>query len=124
MQLERLITLIICSIFLLSFFIISSVAAEDTIENLVEATFNIKYISGSELNIEIILNPQKLTTDKTFSMEEIKSATPQQIGALGYLLYIMLENQIDVTFENAEIKDFEIPEFDGDIFTEELNLPL
>ena len=56
MQLERLITLIICSIFLLSFFIISSVAAEDTIENLVEATFNIKYISGSELNIEIILN--------------------------------------------------------------------
>jgi len=124
MQLERMINLLICLTLLLSFIIISSVAAEDEIENLVEATFYIEFISGSELNIEIILNPEKLTTDRIFSLEEIKSATAQQIGALGYLLYIMLEKQLDVTFENAEIKNFEIPEFDGNKFTEELNVSL
>jgi hypothetical protein len=124
MQLGRLISLLICSFLFLSFIITGFVTAEDSIENLVDATFNIEYISGSELNVEIIISPQKLTTDQTFSLDEIKSATPQQIGALGYLLYIMLENQLDITFENAEINNFEIPEFDGNVFSEELNVSL
>jgi hypothetical protein len=124
MQIGRLITFLVCSIILLSFLFISTAAAEDTIENLVEATFNIEFISGSELNIIISIDPQKLTTDKIFTREEIKSATPQQIGAFGYLIYLMLENQLFVTFENAEINDFEIPSFDGDKFTEELNVSL
>jgi hypothetical protein len=124
MQLGRLITILICSILFSSLLMISSAVAEDTIDNLVNATFEIEFISGSELNIEIEISPQILTTDKTFTIEEIKSATPQQIGAFGYLLYIMLENQLDVTFENAEIKDFEIPTFDGNIFSEELNVSL
>jgi len=124
MQLRRSVTLLIFSILLSSFVIISSVAADDTIENLVEATFDIEFISGSELNIEISLTPQMLTTDKTFTLKEIKSATPQQIGAFGYLLYIMLEKQLEVTFQNAEIKDFEIPSFDGSIFYENLNISL
>jgi len=124
MQLGRLITLLICSILFSSILIINSVLAEDTIDNLVNATFEIEFISGSELNIEIEISPQILTTDRTFTIEEIKSATPQQIGAFGYLLYIMLENQLEVTFENAEIKDFEIPTFNGNIFSEELNVSL
>ncbi len=124
MQLVRLITLLLCSIILLSFFIISTVTAENTIDNLVDATFNIEFITGTDLNIEITIDAQKLTTDKAFTAEEIKSASPQQLGALGYLLYIMLENQLGVTFENAEIKDFEIPIFDGYVFTEELNVSL
>ncbi|UCF50203.1 MAG: hypothetical protein JSU91_01610 [Thermoplasmatales archaeon] len=124
MQLERLITLLICSSIFLSFFIIGTVSAEDSIENLVEATFNIEFITGTDLSVIITINAEKLTTDKTFSTEEIKSASPQELGALGYLLYIMLENQLAVTFENAEIKDFEIPKFNGNIFTEELNVTL
>jgi len=124
MQLGRLITLLICSILFSSFLFINSVVAEDTINNLVNATFEIEFISGSEINIEIEIKPQILTTDKTFTIEEIKSATPQQIGAFGYLLYLMLENQLDVIFEDAEIKDFEIPAFDGNTFFEELNVSL
>jgi hypothetical protein len=124
MQLKRLIILLICSMIFSSFSIISTVSADVTIENLVEAAFNIKFISGTNLNIEITIAAQKLTTDRIYTAEEIKSATSQQIGALGYLLYIMLENQLDVTFENAEIKDFEIPTFDGNFFTEKLNVSL
>jgi hypothetical protein len=124
MQLERLITLLICSSIFLSFIIIGTVSAEDSIENLVEATFNIEFITGTDLNIIITINAEKLTTDKTFSADEIKSASPQELGALGYLLYIMLESQLAVTFENAEIKDFEIPKFNGNIFYEELNVSL
>ncbi len=124
MHLGRLITLLICALILLSFFIIYNVTAEDTIENLVEATFNIEFVTGTDLNIIITIDPQKLTTDKTYTADEIKSASPQQLGALGYLLYLMLESQLDVTFENAEIEDFEIPIFDGDQFTEELNVSL
>ncbi len=124
MQLGRLITLLICSSILLSFFIVGTVYAEDSIENIVEATFNIEFITGTDLNIIITINAEKLTTDKTFTADEIKGASPQQLGALGYLLYIMLESQLAVTFENAEIKDFEIPVFNGNIFTEELNVSL
>jgi len=124
MHLGRLITLLICALILLSFFIIYNATAEDTIENLVEATFNIEFVTGTDLNIIITIDPQKLTTDKTYTADEIKSASPQQLGALGYLLYLMLESQLDVTFENAEIEDFEIPIFNGDQFTEELNVSL
>ena len=72
MQLGRLITILICSTLFSSFLIISSAVAEDTIDNLVNATFEIEFISGSELNIEIEISPQILTTDKTFTIEEIK----------------------------------------------------
>jgi hypothetical protein len=124
MHLGRLITLLICALISLSFFIVSNTTAEDTIENLVEATFNIKFITGTDLNIIITIDPQKLTTDKTYTADKIKTASPQQLGALGYLLYLMLENQLDVTFKNAEIEDFEIPIFDRDQFTEEVNVSL
>jgi hypothetical protein len=36
----------------------------------------------------------------------------------------MLNKQLDVTFKNAEIKDFEIPSFNGNYFIEELNVSL
>jgi len=124
MHLLRLIPMLICTLILSSFFLISTVTADDAIENLVEATFNIDFITGTDLNIFISIDAEKLTTDKTFTSDDIKSATPQQLGALGYLLYISLENQLDITFENAEIKDFEIPIFDGDKFIEELNVSL
>ncbi|KYK29759.1 hypothetical protein AYK20_00045 [Thermoplasmatales archaeon SG8-52-1] len=124
MQIGRLIALFICSIIFSSFLIINTISAEDTIENIVEATFNIEFISGTFLNLRITIDAERLTTDKTYTAEQIKSASLQQLGALGYLLYIMLENQFDVTFKNAEIKDFEIPIFDGSLFTEELNVSL
>ena len=124
MQIGRLIALFICSIIFSSFLIINTISAEDTIENLVEATFNIEYISGTFLNVKITIDAEKLTTDKTYTAEQIKSASLQQLGALGYLLYIMLEKQFDITFKNAEVKDFEIPIFDGSVFTEELNVSL
>lgn len=124
MHLGRLITLFICTLILLSFFILNTATAEDTIENLVEATFNIKFISATDLNIIITIDANILTTDKTFTADEIKSATSQQLGAFGYLLYLMLENQLDVTFEKANIKDFEIPIFNGNQFIEELNVSL
>ena len=124
MHLGRLINSLICMLILLSFFISSNAIAEETIENLVEATFNIEFISGTDLNIIITIDPQKLTTDKTYTADEIKSATPQQLGALGYLLYLKLESQLDATFKNAEIEDFEIPIFNGVQFIEELNVSL
>jgi len=124
MHLGRLIILFTCALILFSSFIISTTTAEDIIENLVDATFNIKFLSGTDLNILITIDPYKLTTDRTFTADQIKSASLQQLGALGYLLYIMLENQLDVTFGNAKIIDFEIPIFDGVHFSEELNVSL
>jgi len=124
MHLGRLITLFICALIFFSFFLVYNTTAEDTQENLVETIFNIEFVTGTDLNIIITIDPQKLTTDRTYTADEIKSASSQQLGALGYLLYLMLEKQLDVTFENAEIEDFEIPIFNGDQFTEELNVSL
>ena len=124
MRLSRLTSLIMIILILSSFFIINVTTAEDTIDNIVAAEFFIDFVTGTNLEIDILMDAHKLTTDKTYTAEEIKSASDLNLGAFSYLLYQMLDRQLEETFKNAEISNFTIPIFDGDKFTEELNVKL
>lgn len=124
MRLGRLPSLIIISLILSAFFIVNITTAEDTIDNIVVAEFNIDFVNGTSLNVEIIMDAHKLTTDDTYTSDEIKSADPMKLGAFSFLLYQMLDRQLEETFKNAEILNFEIPAFNGNQFIEELNVEL
>lgn len=121
---SRLISLVIIVSFVSSFFMINTITAEDAIDNLVSAEFFIVFETGTDLKIEITMDADKLTTDHTYNAEGIKNANEQELGAFRLLLYQMLDRQLDIIFENAEIKNFTMPVFDGEIFNEELNVEL
>jgi len=124
MRLNRLIIFLITTSILFSALSIKTVKAENDIENLVNAIFNIEMKSATDLEINVEITAYKLTIDKTYDYEEIKSASEQDLGSFRLLLYQMLEKQIENTFENAEITDLNRPAFDGEKFNEILNVTL
>ena len=124
MRLGRIISLIVVILTLTSFFVANVTVAEDTIDNLVVAEFYIDFVTGTDLNVEIIMDAHKLTIDETYTSDEIKSADDVKLGAFSFLLYQMLERQLDETFKNADILNFSMPTFDGDKFNEELDVKL
>lgn len=124
MHLGRVTSLAIIALILSSFLIVDVTTAEDTIDNLVVAEFYINFVTSTSLNLEIIMDALKLTTDKTYDAESIKSATDINLGAFSLLLYQMLDRQLNEVFKNADIVNFSMPTFDGDKFKEELNVEL
>jgi hypothetical protein len=124
MHLSRLASLLIAMFFLLSFIMIGTTTADDTIDNLVEAEFDIDFVTGNTLNVNIIIDAYKLTTDQTYDADGIKGASEQELGAFRLLLYQMLNAQLGVTFQNANITNFTMPTFDGERFNEELTVEL
>ena len=124
MQLKRGIIFTIFILFLLLFFMVNS-TAEEEIENLVEATFNIKFVTATDLVVNISIVAQHLTmAGETFNADQIKNANEQDLGSFRLLLFQMLETQIENTFKNTRIQNFSRPVFDGNFFNEELNVTL
>ena len=124
MRLGRLTSLITVVLILFSFFMVNVTTADDTIDNIVVADFYIDFVTGTNLDLEIIMDTHRLTTDETYTEDEIKNADDLKLGAFSFLLYQMLERQLDETFKNADILNFSIPTFDGDKFSEQLNIKL
>jgi len=124
MRLGRLTGLAMIILILFSFLMVNGTTAEDTIDNLVDAEFNIDFVTGTNLSIEIIIDAQKLTTDKTYTADEIKNASEFKLGTFSFALYTVLKSQLQVVFPKAEFINFTTPEFNEGKFNEELNVEL
>ena len=125
MRLTKIIDLSIASFLIISLILANITFADDPIENRVEANFDIKFVNGAELVVEITMNAQQLTLpEKTYTAEEIKNASEGDLGSFRLLLSQMLERQLDTIFKNAEILNFSRPIFNGETFYEELNVKL
>ena len=109
---------------LLLSFSFNIITAKSEIENKVVADFNIEFITGTNLNINAVMDVYKLTIDRSYDAEEIKFASDQELGALKFKLYLLLEEQLKGIFENAIFSNFTMPTFDGNIFYESLNVKL
>ena len=125
MHLRRVIALLFCMLIVESFIFVNYASADDEIEHIVDATFTIEFESGTSLKINIEINPQRLTLpEKTYNENEIKNANEEDIGSFRYLLYQMLERQLEVTFENAKFINFSRPAFNGNNFNMEMEIKL
>lgn len=124
MRLSKLLDVIMFILLLTSLFLVNATTAEDTIENRVNASFDIEFVNGTNLNVDITMNVYKLTTYKAYDAEEIANASDEEMGALKYELYLLLKNQLEGIFENADISNFAMPTYDGGKFNEVLNVKL
>ena len=118
------IIIVLLLLFLSSFALVDVANAEDEIENKVNASIDIEFLTGTYLNINIDMDVYQLTTDKTYSATGIKSASEQEIGAFRLKLYMMLQDQLEEIFANAKFLNFTMPTFDGDKFNEDFNVEL
>jgi hypothetical protein len=104
------------------FYIYNCSATE--IENLVEADFDISFISGTHLTVEITIFPQKLTTDRVYYTSDIITASSEEIGALKYAVFLMLKDQLSILFRGVTLNNFTLPMLQSGVFTEYLDLNL
>ena len=110
--------------FISSTFFINTASAEDAPESLVDATFTIEFVTGTNLVVDVTMTAYKLTTDHAYTAEEIASASDEEMGALKLSIYLLLKNQINIVFGDAQILNFEMPTYSSGIFNEELNVKL
>lgn len=118
----------------LSFFIIISFVAfiffsphgitADETDSEADAQFTITFFTGTMIDVHILVNVFKLTTDKTYTTKEIANATAEERGALKYALYLLLKEQLYEIFKNAEITNFTIPAYTNGYFYETLTVNL
>jgi len=105
-------------------FFINTASADDAPDSLVDATFTIEFVTGTELVVDVAMTAYKLTIDEAYTADEIASAVDEKMGALKYAVFLLLKNQINTVFENAEISNFELPTYSSGVFNEELNVKL
>ena len=60
MHSKKLVVLTICAIILSSLFIVNTASAQDEIENFVEATFTVKFVSGTELEVNVSMDVSQI----------------------------------------------------------------
>ena len=124
MHLCKKLDIMLVVLFLSSLLLVNVAIAEDEIENKVNASIDIEFATGTDLNVNIAMDVYQLTTDKTYDASGIKNASEQELGAFRLKLYLMLEEQLEEIFVNANILNFTMPTFDGDKFNEDFNVEL
>ena len=132
MRLIKLITIILTASVFSSFFIIKSANAEEPINNLVDATFNIELTSATNFTINIEIKVNKLTLSGngiTYTGEEIESiANTDQLellGALEYELQILTKNTLTQSFEKNNVKSLRaLPSYENSKFYNNFSVDL
>ena len=93
---------------ILSFFTIS-ISSEETIDNIVNARFDIEFETATDLRVTVTMDVSKITlegSDKTYTGEQIKNISTSdliKLGAIEQQLNIYLGEQISETFPNSNI---------------------
>jgi len=109
--------------FFLSITVITRAEGESTPD--VAADFKITFRSGTELLINVTIDVKSITTDATYTNEDIKKMQdPYAIGAIEYALYLDLRDQIKGMFANDDILNFTRPRYINERFRESLNVKL
>ncbi len=113
----------ICSLFA----IISVHAQDETSDNRVTATFATTFQTGTDLQVDITMDVQQFTTDKTYTSNDIQTlSNAEEMGAIKYGLYVQIKNQLKGVFPDASLLNFTMPTYNAATqrFTETLNVQL
>ncbi|MCK5030355.1 MAG: hypothetical protein KAR64_02715, partial [Thermoplasmatales archaeon] len=65
MRLYKILDMILVVLLLSSLLLVNVAIAEDEIENKVNASIDIEFVTGTDLNVDIAMDVYQLTTDKT-----------------------------------------------------------
>lgn len=109
------------------FVIIGVHAQEESSDNRVTATFATTFQTGTDLQVDITMDVQQFTTDKTYTSSDIQTLNnAEEMGAIKYGLYVQMKNQLKGVFPDASLLNFTMPTYSTATqkFTETLNVQL
>ena len=133
MQLNRLPVTVVLISLLFSSLLANITNAEDPIENRVNATIDIEFLTGTEFKVNIDMDVSKLTlaaSGTAYTKSEIRTISEDtnqnmKMGAIMYALKGLLTGQIKQTFENADVTVInELPSYENDMFHDEYKVNL
>jgi len=130
--LKRLTYLTVFSVFILSFsFVISPASGQNSVDNYIDATFNIELRSATDFKISVAMNVHKITAFETvYTNEDIKNLGEKEdgsiiMGSIMQTLHNLLKNQTQTTFKEATVVfSSTIPTYKDSLFHEEYNVNL
>jgi len=114
MRLTKLITIILATLVFSSIFVIKPVNADDLVDNLVYATFNIELTSATNFTINVEISVNKLTlpgSGVTYTGEEIDVIANNDqllLGAIEYELQTLTKNTLTQSFEKNIVKSLKV----------------
>lgn len=131
MQLNKLLVAVVFISLSFSSLLANIANAEDPVENRVDATIDIEFLTGTEFKVNIDMDVIALTlaaSGTAYTKNEIKTiagTNPETMGAIKYALKALLTGQIKQTFENADVTVLnELPSYVNDIFHDEYKVNL
>ena len=106
---NKIISIIIGIMIYFSSNLLFIVYADDTVENNIDAVFNIEFISGTELNVNIISNVEKINliaTETSYSKDEIISIYENNSEIMGAIKYVLKNSKIlDIEYKIISFKE-------------------
>jgi len=131
MRLIKYITIILAALVFSSFFIVNLANAQNTSNNLINATFNIELVSATNfsINIELIVNKLTLSGSGVSytgeEIEEIANTDQLLLGAIEYELQILIKNTLTQSFEKNNVKSIKVlPNYENNKFFNTFNVDL
>jgi hypothetical protein len=112
-------------IFFISFFIVNITSADEQIDNLIDAVFNVELFSATNFIITISMDINQINVfDETYDSVGVQNLASsntlddiEKIGAIKLLLSQFLENQIEESFHDAEINPvIKKPNYESGLF--------
>jgi len=128
-RLQRCIMIFVMFSLVFSFYIVDPTTGEDSSFDLVEASINIDFLTGTNLKLTAVLDVQRINVfDTTYDSNEIESIADTNLEILGAIklsLRNVLKNQINSCFDNAIINAInQIPNYENKLFYDEFNIDL
>jgi len=130
MRLSRLFLIIIVVSFLTPLCLVNTTSAQDNLESRVDATFNINFLTATELNLDVSMDVSEITliSGSVYTGTEIQALAntdSEMLPVIKYALKLILTDQIEQTFEKATVTTLnEIPSYADGKFNDDFNVNL
>ena len=109
--LYRLIAIFIGICFIFPVLFVTNASADDNRDSLVDASFDIEFITGTALKISVTMDVSEITVfETTYGSSDIQNLAASveyddiiTMGGIMQTLHDLLKNQIELTFEKANV---------------------
>ena len=132
MRLHKLLDAIIVVLMISSFFVVDAVA-EKTAESIVDARFDIELETATDLKINVTMDVSEITAFETlYDSSDIQNLATSAdyddtitMGGIMQTLHNLLKNQMEMTFENANVVPLDTrPTYKNTVFYEDYSVNL
>lgn len=131
--LYRLIAIFIGMCFIFPVLFVTNTSAEDNLDSLVDANFDIEFVTGTDLKISVAMDVSEITVfETTYGSSDIQNLAASveyddiiTMGGIMQTLHDLLKNQIEMTFEKANVVPLNTrPTYEDTEFNEEYSVNL